>query len=239
MLPRDGMIYPSPMAPESFASLDPGMRAALEQAWESTRAGSLGIGAAASLGDEVLASGRNRIHETDPGDDVLAGTSLAHAELNVLAKLPYKAHDDLRLHTTLQPCVQCLGAIRLSSVEWVQVLAPDPLFRGIERMRDLTPFMGRRWPTIEQRPVDEWAVLALLGPTRHTAPHPTLGEAWVSVLPGVAELVAEVDASRVLDDAESIVEAADRVWERLGQCVAEVAALADDDDARDGAPSAK
>lgn len=228
MLPRDGTIYSSRMAAGSFAELDQGMRAALEQAWASTRAGSFGIGAAASFDDEVLAVGRNRILETEPGDDVLAGTSLAHAELNVLAKLPYKAHDGLRLHTTLQPCVQCLGAIRLSSVEWVQVLAPDPLFRGIERMRDLTPFMARRWPVIEQRPVDEWAVLALLGPTRHTAAHPTLGEAWVSVLPGVVELVADVDASRLLDGARTVVEAADRVWERLGECVAEVAALADD-----------
>ncbi|MDW3214402.1 MAG: deaminase [Ilumatobacteraceae bacterium] len=227
------------MTPESFASLDPGMRAALEQAWESTRAGSLGIGAAAGRDGELLAVGRNRIHETDPGDDVLAGTSLAHAELNVLAKLPFRAHDGLQLHTTLQPCVQCLGAIRLSSVEWVQVLAPDPLFRGIERMRELTPYLARRWPTIEQRPVDEWAVLALLGPTRHTAPHPTLGEAWVSVLPGIAELVAEVDASGVLDDARTVVEAADRVWDRLGECVDEVAALAADDDARDGGRSAQ
>lgn len=208
------------------------MRAALEQAWESTRAGSLGIGAAASLEGEVLEVGRNRILETDPGNDVLAGTSLAHAELNVLAKLPYRAHDGLQLHTTLQPCVQCLGAIRLSSVEWVQVLAPDPLFRGIERMRELTPFMSRRWPTIEQRPIDEWAVFALLGPTRHTSGHPTLGEAWISVLPNVATLVAEIDADGVFDAADSVadsvVDAADRIWPRLGDCVAEVAALADD-----------
>ena len=228
MLPREPVFYSSAMAPESFADLDPGMRAALEQAWTSLRAGSLGIGASASLDGEVLAVGRNRILEIDPGDDVLAGTSLAHAELNVLAKLPYRAHDGLQLHTTLQPCVQCLGAIRLSSVEWVQVLAPDPLFRGIERMRDLTPFMSRRWPTIEQRPVDEWSVFALLGPSQHTGRHPTLGDVWTSVLPSVVALCTEIEASGVLDDARSVVEGADRVWDRLGDCVDEVAALAAD-----------
>ena len=228
MLPRRRLIYPAPMTSTSFADLDRGMQAALEQAWESSRAGSLGIGAAASLDGELLAVGRNRIHETDPGADVLAGTSLAHAELNVLAKLPYRAHDGVQLHTTLQPCVQCLGAIRLSSVEWVQVLAPDPLFRGVERMRDLTPFVSRRWPTIEQRPVDEWSVFALLGPSRHMIANPTLGDAWVSVLPGVAALSTEIDASGVLHDAVSVVDAVDRVWDHLGECVAEVAALAAD-----------
>ena len=216
------------MAATSFAGLDAGMRAALEQAWESVLAGSLGVGAAASLDGELRAVGRNRILETDPGDDVLAGTSLAHAELNVLAKLPYRAHDALQLHTTLQPCVQCLGAIRLSSVEWVQVLAPDPLFRGVERMRDLTPYLSHRWPTIEQRPVDEWSVFALLGPMRHMWNHPELGSAWTSVLPTVAAVVAEVDASGVLVGAASVVDAADRIWRRLGDGVAEVSELAAD-----------
>lgn len=217
------------------------MRAALEQAWASARAGSLGIGAAASLDGELLAVGRNRILETDPGDDVLAGTSLAHAEMNVLAKLPYRAHDAVQLHTTLQPCVQCLGAIRLSSVEWVQVLAPDPLFRGVERMRDLTPYLSHRWPVIEQRAVDEWAVFALLGPTRHMADHPTLGSAWTSVLPTVASVVAEIDAAGVFDGAASVVDAADRIWDRLGDGVAEVAALAADPGGANGSgdPSAQ
>ena len=239
MVPRGGAIYSSRMGAASFSELDPGMRAALEQAWASSRAGSFGIGAAVSSAGEVLAVGRNRILETDPGDDVLAGTSLAHAELNVLAKLPFRAYEGLELHTTLQPCVQCLGAIRLSPVEWVQVLAPDPLFRGIERMRDLTPFMARRWPTIEQRPADEWSVFALLGPSRQTGRHPTLGDAWVSVLPGVAALSIEIDASGVHDDAESVVDAADRIWDRLGECVGEVAALAADHGEYAGEPSAQ
>lgn len=239
MLPRDSTIYSFRMAADSFSALDPGMRAALDQAWASTRAGSLGVGAAASLDGNVLAVGRNRIHETDPGDDVLAGTSLAHAELNVLAKLPYRAHDDLRLHTTLQPCVQCLGAIRLSSVEWVQVLAPDPLFRGIERMRELTPYLARRWPVIEQRPVDEWAVFALLTPTHSMRDHPRFAEVWTTALPSVTELVDEIDASGVLDGCQSVVEAADRVWGRLGECVAEVASLAADDDDHGGDRSAQ
>lgn len=205
------------------------MQVALEQAWASARAGSLGIGAAAlDAAGELVAVGRNRINETDPGDDVLAGSSVAHAEMNVLAKLPYRAHDGLVLHTTLQPCVQCLGAIRLSTVSDVRVLAPDPLFRGVERMRDVIPFLARRWPVIEQRPVDRWTVLALLYPTHHMRSHPTLSEWWAGTLPTVAELVADIEADARCAGVAAVVEAAEILWDDLDACVAEVAAVADD-----------
>ena len=213
----------------SFERLDPGMQLALGQAWSSYLGGSLGIGAVAT--DEagvVLAVGRNRLNETDPGDDVLAGTSLAHAELNVLAKLPFRAHESVVLYTTLQPCVQCLGAIRLSAVTTVHVLAPDPLFRGVERMRELTPFVSRRWPSIIQRPIDEWAAFALLAPTIHMRSHPTLGATWLAALPGVASLAEDVARDRRFEGIETVTGAAGAVWSRLIDCVDEVARLAVD-----------
>lgn len=229
MLPRDRLVYPATVPTASFEQLTIGMQTALDQAWASIRAGSLGIGAAATTDDhELIATGRNRINETDPGEDLLAGTSVAHAEMNVLAKLPYREHDSVVLHTTLQPCVQCLGAIRLSSVTEVHVLAPDPLFRGIERMRDVIPFLGRRWPQIEQRVVDEWSAFALLYPTHHMRSHPTLGTAWTATLPAVSELVREVESAEIFEEAASVVDAASRIWDRLSECVAEVAVVAAD-----------
>jgi len=230
MLPRELLIYAAPMnAVSSFGRLEPGMQAALHQAWTAIGAGSLGIGAAA-LDDEgaLLAVGRNRLHESEPGDDVLAGTSLAHAELNVLAKLPFRAHEAVVLHTTLQPCVQCLAAIRLSPVSRIHVLAPDPLWRGVERIRDVTPFISRRWPSIEQRPIDEWSAFALLSPTHHMRSHPLLGEMWASTLTGLAAVASVVEADRLFDGVDSVVEAADLVWNRLTACIAEVAAVAGD-----------
>lgn len=101
------------------------MASAVQLAWESFCAGSLGIGAVIMLGDDVVATGRNRLNEHHAGDDVLAGTSLAHAEMNALAKLRWRQHRGAELHlwTTLEPCLQCLGAIRLSEVTHVHVLA--------------------------------------------------------------------------------------------------------------------
>ena len=47
--------------------------------------------------------------EGPPGE--IFGSSLAYAETNVLARLPFRGRWDLVLITTLQPCLQCAGAI--------------------------------------------------------------------------------------------------------------------------------
>jgi tRNA(Arg) A34 adenosine deaminase TadA len=207
------------------------MHRAVELAWESFRAGSLGIGAVITRGDETVATGRNRLAEEDPGDDVLAGTSLAHAEMNALAKLRWGAPGDgLRLWTTLQPCLQCLGAIRLSVVAEVYVLAPDPLFRGVERARHLNPFIGSRWPEFVQRDVDEWAVLSLLLQTHVTVFWRVTVPGWNEALPAITALATELVASGELlahagADA-TVLDVATALWSRLTVCVPEVEELA-------------
>lgn len=208
------------------------MRAALQLAWTSAGAGSLGIGAVVTRADgEIVATGRNRLMEQDPGDDVLAGSSLAHAELNALAKLPFRGHgdDELTLWTTLQPCIQCLGAIRLSQIEHVRVLAPDPIFRGIERIRESNAFVGARWPAIDEHDVDEWSVLALLLPSRGER-RGVVEEIWTAALPRLCATVRELEAAgeldRVFADHPDVESAAAGWLPRLSECVDEVAALA-------------
>ncbi|MFP5487029.1 MAG: nucleoside deaminase [Acidimicrobiia bacterium] len=209
------------------------MRRALELAWESTCAGSFGIGAVAVDGaGHLVATGRNRILEVDPGEDVIANSSLAHAEMNVLAKLPYRRFEDagLELHTTLQPCIQCLGAIRLSSIRHVHVLAPDPLWRGIERIVEHNAFLARNWPTIEEVPVTEWSVFALLLPTHLAAFWGNAAPGWHEAVPVVAALARELVASGELvaaaADGASLDEVAGSLWVRLSACVDEVTTLA-------------
>lgn len=212
-------------------ALDLPMHRAFELAWESFCAGSLGIGAVVTQGSETLTTGRNRLAESDPGDDVLAGTSLAHAEMNALAKLRWGAHPDgLQLWTTLQPCLQCLGAIRLSAVTEVHVLAPDPLFRGVEGARHLNEFIGSRWPDFVQHDIDEWAVLALLFQT-HVATFWGAGvPGWNEALPSIAALAADLVASGELLELAGakadLLPVAAALWPRLGDCVAEVALVA-------------
>lgn len=213
-------------------ALTPPMRRALELAWESTCAGSFGIGAVAVAPDgRIVATGRNRILERDAGEDVIANSSLAHAELNVLAKLPYRRDEGLgiELHTTLQPCIQCLGAIRLSSIERVHVLAPDPLWRGIERIVEHNAFLARNWPTIDELPVTEWSVFALLLPTHLAVFWGSAAPGWHAAVPVVAALAEELVASGELIDAAAgaatLDEVTDRLWPRLRRCCDEVAVL--------------
>lgn len=206
------------------------MQRAVELAWESLRSGSLGIGAVVTRHGETLVTGRNRLGETDPGDDLLAGTSLAHAEMNALAKLRWGTRPDgLELWTTLQPCLQCLGAIRLSPVRRVHVLAPDPLFRGVEGARHLNDFIGSNWPDLIELAVDEWSVLSLLFGTHAATFWEAAMPGWNEALPGVAALAGELVASGELialaEAGAPLDEVAERLWDRLGPCLPEVEAL--------------
>ena len=97
-------IFVTTAAAETWAELEPPYRVALDLAWQSARAGSLGIGAVITDADgTVVATGRNRLMEHEPGEDLLAGTSLAHAEMNALGKLRWRGHDGARADHMVDP----------------------------------------------------------------------------------------------------------------------------------------
>lgn len=217
---------------QSWAALGSPMQQAIDLAWESTCAGSFGIGAViTSQTGDVVATGRNRILESDSGDDVLCGTSLAHAEMNALAKLGFQANagDRLTLHTTLEPCLQCIGAIRMSSVDEVKVLSPDPLFTGLDAIAGVNDHIASNWPVVDRRPVDEWAVFSILLPTHLSSFWGTSLPRWSAALPATVALADELAASNELVEAAAANRSAHDVvaewWPRLSPCVAELAAL--------------
>ena len=182
---------------------------ALDQAWRSVCAGSLGIGAVITDGDgAVVAAGRNRLMEHDAGEDHLAGTSLAHAEMNALAKVPWLADQfrRLTLWTTLEPCLMCAGAIRLSRIVEVRYLVADPTFEGAQRARELNEFIASGWPDVIGPMADPLAVLGILFPAHLFAfwDDPSLRGAkstsgtWAVAFPRISALAAELAASREL-----------------------------------------
>lgn len=102
---------------------------AVTQAWTAYCAGSLPIGAV--IVDErngrIIATGRNTIHETDSSAP-LNGSRLAHAEMNALitlSKTDVPPHT-CALYTTLEPCMMCMGAIRMMRIPTVYFASPDP-----------------------------------------------------------------------------------------------------------------
>jgi tRNA(adenine34) deaminase len=163
---------------DPFVDVDPAWRSCFELAWEAFRAGSLAVGAVlVDEGGEIVSSGRNRFSEKTGPDGSVAGSRIAHAEINALATLPPGEYGGHTLYTTLEPCLLCTAALRLSHVGTVRYAAPDPLWSGVERIPDLSEQLSRRW-TRRQGPLD--------GPLR----------IWGGLLPLIAAVEGDIQSVR-------------------------------------------
>jgi len=94
------------------------------------------VSACVSTSDgEIVCSVRNRVNDGEGPPGEIFGSALAHAETNVLARLPFRRRRDLVLTTTLQPCLQCAGAIRLGPIATVRFAGPDRYWGRMPRLR--------------------------------------------------------------------------------------------------------
>jgi tRNA(adenine34) deaminase len=122
------------------------MELALGEADQAARRGDLPVGAVLTVGGEVVGSAGNRARS---GRD-----ATAHAELTLLRshqeRLSRSEGRLIEVHTTLEPCLMCLGAMLTWGVNRVVYGCPDPvggataLAPGI-----LPPWYEHRWPAIE------------------------------------------------------------------------------------------
>jgi tRNA(Arg) A34 adenosine deaminase TadA len=114
-----------------WAGLDEPWREAFRQAWEALRSGNIAVGACASTPDgQIIYCARNRVNDGEGPAGEIFGSALAHAETNVLARLSFRRYRDLVLTTTLQPCLQCAGAIRLGPIGTVRFAGADRYWDG-------------------------------------------------------------------------------------------------------------
>src|ERR1700687_4478208 len=122
----------------AWAGLGPTWRAAFELAWESFIAHSVPVGAV--IVDEegvIVAQGRARSMEPPGAPGQLAGATVAHAEINALGQLPAGLHPAHTVHTTLEPCVMCAGALVIAGIASVQYAGADALWSGLERLPEI------------------------------------------------------------------------------------------------------
>jgi len=125
-------------------------RLALEEGWAAFRSANPPVGAVITgSAGRVLATARSRRHDEIAPPGQLAGTDLAHAEVNALAQLPTGQHDDVTLWTTLQPCPLCSAAAMSSRCGEVRYLAADPVWDGAERLPELNDSVAARWPRFD------------------------------------------------------------------------------------------
>lgn len=119
-------------AETSWACLSEPWQIAFQEAWESFRSGSAGVGAVVTNGnDAVVATGRSRVFDEPDGTAPLAGTWMAHAEMNALAILGHNAREGHTLYTTFEPCVMCAATVRIYRIPKVLYAAADPVWDGM------------------------------------------------------------------------------------------------------------
>ncbi|MGV9635527.1 nucleoside deaminase [Nocardia rhamnosiphila] len=125
-------------------------RLTLEQGWEAFRAGNPPVGAVITDAEgAVVALGRSRFRDADGPSGQLAGTALAHAEVNALAQLAPGDNTALALWSSLEPCPLCAAAAMISRCGRVRFLAADPMWAGAEQLPTLNEAVAQRWPDFE------------------------------------------------------------------------------------------
>jgi tRNA(Arg) A34 adenosine deaminase TadA len=92
----------------------------------------------------VIAEGRGRRYEAAGPPGQLAGSDIAHAEVNALAQLTAgRRHDDHVLLTTLEPCGMCHGAAVQAGIGALWYAGADP-YGGTGALTFGTPQSERR-----------------------------------------------------------------------------------------------
>jgi tRNA(Arg) A34 adenosine deaminase TadA len=154
-------------ADERLDQAGPAWTAAFELAWESWRAGSLGIGSVLvdSEGD-VVTRGRNRVLEP-PDSGRVAGTLIAHAEIDAFAQLGLATAEGLSLYTTVEPCLMCRATAIAMRTARVCSAAPDPVFEGLDEALAAHSYMEGRMPAREHLEDDVLVSFAALLPLAH------------------------------------------------------------------------
>jgi tRNA(adenine34) deaminase len=208
------------------AALEGPWRECFELAWKAFRAGTIPVGAVVVDGTgEIVARGRNRIFEESAPPGQLAGSYLAHAELNALTGLPLLGvrdgrgpFDDHTLYTTLEPCALCVGAALMMMVGEVRFASADH-YGGGRGLRLENPHTARL-PLVITGPLE--GRLGELGELLHVAhfvwrrpdgrviavyreQHPRLVQVAEAL-----DLMAAAQAGAGLDDAIELVASARR-----------------------------
>jgi tRNA(Arg) A34 adenosine deaminase TadA len=213
----------------ALVSLELPWRTAFDCAWLSAQNGSVPVGAVVTTADgAVIASGRARSMEKSGPVGVLFNTTIAHAEINAIGALPPtlppKSYEDHTIWVTLQPCLQCIGAIVVARVGAIHFAGGDALWNGIERLPDMNEFVASRWPESVGPRNDQFGVLGRLLPLlfyRRRYPEGASMTIHRQQAPAVAALADELVSSgeyvRLFE--RELPDAVDDLWSRLTNCL--------------------
>jgi len=137
---------------ERWSPLPEHWRCALRQAWAAYVAGTIPVGAVGVDPHGVIAAeARNRIFDLSaPPRGQLAGSWLAHAELNAIAQIGAERSttaEGWAVYSTLEPCPLCVGAITVTFRGRITVgyASRDPVGGGLRGLRATDIGRHRQW----------------------------------------------------------------------------------------------
>jgi tRNA(Arg) A34 adenosine deaminase TadA len=196
------------------APLDHAWARALELAWEAFCGRTTPVGAVVvDAAGAIVAEGRGRRYEQAGPPRQLAGTHVAHAEINALAQLAADRHyEDHTLLTTLEPCGMCHGAAVQATVGALSYAGADP-YGGTAALHFGTPQARRRSLQVAGPLPDERGRLAEL-----------LHIVWLIQYPAGSHVLA---AQQVILPAQTTLAARPATLRMFTEAAASQATLAD------------
>jgi tRNA(adenine34) deaminase len=185
-----------------YETLSKPWQVCVDLAWEAYCAGSLPIAAVITddLGN-IVATGRNRLFETEKLEPYLSNNSLAHAEVNAILALDktIKAME-CTLYTTTEPCPLCMGALRMTGIVNTVYACRDP-WAGCSSMTESVPYLKDRNMRVGYLGNEDFenVLAAILLETDHIQGlEGEFFESWFVVIPKAVETARALSASQRL-----------------------------------------
>jgi tRNA(adenine34) deaminase len=116
------------------------MQRAISLALLAEREGNLPVGAVVTLDGEIVAEGRNAIW-------VPEFDATRHAEMEALRAVPAElwiSSKEMKLYTTLEPCLMCIGSILLHRIGTVVYGSADDYGGASSAFTKLPPYFKER-----------------------------------------------------------------------------------------------
>jgi tRNA(adenine34) deaminase len=208
-------------AAEAWEGLPLPWQVAFEEAWASWKSGSAGVGAVIlDAAGDIVSRGRSRVWDEPDGTSPLAGTFMAHAEMNALACLSPGNYHGYSIYTTFEPCAMCAATMLLYRLPVVLYAAADPVWDGMVDGFGQIPVIARRLPEREclGGPYGAFSHVLHLTTLLPRAPESVV-DAHRSLSPHHLELARAIVKSgsvlKLADDGATVHEVAHTLWDEL------------------------
>lgn len=126
----------------------------IEEAEKSYKLGNYPVGACLVIDGKLIGRGGNRITSNK--------SYLYHAEMGLIVENSekiYEGHEDdkfITLYTSLEPCIQCLGASVTNRIDKIVYLVKDPNGGACDLEHDkIGDFYHDHWPEIVYAPMSK------------------------------------------------------------------------------------